>query len=413
MFIPSHCFQSRVWRHLLALTTGALVIALATVQGEVPREAVKAANAAGLKLFAQAFPEGANGSLAPLSITTALAMLQAGAEGQTRLEMTTLLAGQSPEVIGAYPELLQALRVQPSENAEPAVRVAFSHSLWMQQGFPIAAPFQQYLTEHWGQSAQSVDFRQDLETSRRTIRAWYAAQDPLLSDVSVDGLSDQTKLYLATAASLEAPWFARFDSSEPGSFQVTPDQIVSCEYLRLTLPTGYWEQPGMKAVRIPFRKERFGMVLLVPESIEVRTRVEESLAAGVLPFELSAFTRQPVALQIAKFHHRVAGQDLRPALEACGVREVFTREAHLSGIGPNLTLDSIQYSNEFKLDEHGCRAVAATGLSVIIKAEATSFVTDRPFYYFVMDEVTGLVLFVGRVHDPSEDPNWNATSRGL
>lgn len=391
-----------------------LMIGLSTVNGEVPREAVEAANSAGFKLFAQAFPEGANGSLAPLSVTSALAMLHPGTAGESRRELTQFLAGTQPaEIVQAYPQLFEALGVPAAEDSVPVVRASFASSLWVQQGFPIAAPFQQQLAERWGQQLHPLDFADDLEMSRQAISAWYAAQDPLLNDVTAGGVSNQTKLFLATAASLQAPWFARFDSTEPGTFQITAERSVPCQYLSLTLPVGYWEQPGLKGVRIPFRNERFGVVLLVPESTEARGEVERSLAAGAWPCEPSRFVRQPTALRIAKFQHRFAGKDLRAPLQACGVQAIFTRDADLSGIGPILTLDTLQYSNEFTLDENGCRASAAVGLSVVIKAQSVPFVTDRPFYYFVVDELTELVLFIGRVHDPSEDPNWSAATRSL
>lgn len=397
--------QCCLWSCATWLVAGSPSTIAHTVAAADQHSVAQAANAAGLRLFAQVFPAGGNACLAPLSVTSALAIVQAGAEQETRQQLRRFLAGEhDPDVIDGYASLVRSLDLPPKPGDETADRLGLAHGLWHQSGFPVQDAYRQHVRDQWGVAVEPLDFHDQLATSRGVIAAWCAQQDPLLDDTTVAGATEETRLFLAATASLRAAWFARFQPGAPGAFHISPDRMVTCDYMQLTLPVPYWQADGVCAVRVPFRETRWSIVLLVPESAEALSRVEAALAAGQWPFRLDEFERRPVALRVAKFRHRFVGIDLRPGLTACGVEDLFTRSANLNGIGQNLFLESLHYGSEFALDENGCEAAAAASLNVIIKAEPTPFATDRPFLYFVLDEPTGLVLFVGRVQDPADVP---------
>jgi len=52
------------------------------------------------------------------------------------------------------------------------------------------------------------------------------------------------------------------------------------------------------------------------------------------------------------------------------------------------------------VDEHGGQAAAATGEG-ITTTSAYHFIIDRPFVFLLYDHVTGAILFLGRVVDPT------------
>ena len=53
------------------------------------------------------------------------------------------------------------------------------------------------------------------------------------------------------------------------------------------------------------------------------------------------------------------------------------------------------------VDEHGAAAAAATGAEVSAKVDR-AFLVHRPFVFFLYDHITGSVLFLGRVADPTK-----------
>ena len=56
-----------------------------------------------------------------------------------------------------------------------------------------------------------------------------------------------------------------------------------------------------------------------------------------------------------------------------------------------------------RLDEAGTEAAAATAVIVgrVSIPEPATITLDRPFLYFILDNPTGEILFLGRVLDPS------------
>ena len=56
------------------------------------------------------------------------------------------------------------------------------------------------------------------------------------------------------------------------------------------------------------------------------------------------------------------------------------------------------------VDEQGTEAAAATAVIMELTAvpnDAPSFIANRPFLFLIRDTQTGLILFMGRIVDPS------------
>ena len=81
-------------------------------------------NALGLELLAKGTPSDANALLSPYSIQTALAMTYAGAEGQTRAEMASILhyPADEAELHRSFAVLQKALEEVTKSTTERAER---------------------------------------------------------------------------------------------------------------------------------------------------------------------------------------------------------------------------------------------------------------------------------------------------
>ena len=93
--------------------------------------------------------------------------------------------------------------------------------------------------------------------------------------------------------------------------------------------------------------------------------------------------------------------DLKKTLPKLGVQEVFQGKANLSGIANEpLFVSSAIHKAKVKVNEKGTTAAAATGVVVQTLSAAGSprrFIANHPFIFFIVDNASGTVLFMGNV----------------
>ena len=103
--------------------------------------------------------------------------------------------------------------------------------------------------------------------------------------------------------------------------------------------------------------------------------------------------------------------DLKKPLQKLGMEDMFNdRNADFSRITERhrLAVDQVQHEAVVKVDEEGTEAAAATAVSAAVwtsgalYSEPVKFIVNRPFIFFIRDKPTGMLLFVGKVVDPTD-----------
>ena len=112
-----------------------------------------------------------------------------------------------------------------------------------------------------------------------------------------------------------------------------------------------------------------------------------------------------VKVWIPKFEisHKMS---MKEPLTKLGITDVFTKKADLSGFSADkgLFVSQIVQKCVVKVDEKGSEAAAATGITLMMRAvppKPVEFKADRPFIYAVVSKATGIILFSGRLVNPT------------
>ena len=120
--------------------------------------------------------------------------------------------------------------------------------------------------------------------------------------------------------------------------------------------------------------------------------------------------KRPVEVDLPKFNISYT-VDLKKPLQKLGMEDMFDeRIADFSGITERhrLAVDQVQHEAVVKVDEEGTEAAAATAVSAAVwtsgalYSEPVRFIVNRPFIFFIRDKPTGMLLFVGKVVDPTD-----------
>ena len=367
-----------------------------------------------LDAYRQMASSGGNLVFSPASISIALAMTYAGAAGTTASEMAGAMHFSLPpeRLHPAFDALDLALasRGQGYKGADGGpMRVDVVNAAWAERTYAFQAAYLDTLATSYGAGINLLDFAGAAESSRQTINAWVAGETEnkiqnLLPEGSVDA---STRLVLTNAVYLNAAWKTPFDPTDSydGSFTLLDNSTVTAHLMNVALTAPAVQGTGFVAAAIPYDDERLSLLVVVPDA-GTYPQFEASLDAAKLESIVAGLTNQAVVLWLPRFKVETA-QELAALLQGLGMTSAFSPGlADFYGMDGtrDLYISNVIHKAFISVAEKGTEAAAAT--AVVIKRSSApmglNVSADRPFLYFLRDEPTGAILFLGRVLDPTQ-----------
>ena len=415
--------------HHLARATPVVVIALALGQTacsqgtgpggsepitELPRDLsaselalIESSNGFGLELFGQvvAEDERPNMVLSPLSATMALGMTLNGANGSTfdAMRATLGFAGLSQDEINAsYRDLIDLLT-----DLDPEVQFVIANAIWANQEYAFHQAFFDAVSAAFDASAETHDFSDPATLA--AINAWVDERTQGLIDSILDSLDPDLVMLLANAIYFDGAWTNQFDADDTRrqSFTRPDGSTVEVDMMHMSgveLPLG--GGPGYAAVEMPYGGEAYSMVVAVPWEGDARALAAsldqaawDALIDGLTPQELDALAIPKLTLEYDAW--------LNDALKAMGMEVAFAPGADFTGLSPDgdqMCIDFVRQKTFVEVDERGTRAAAVTAVG-IGPTSFTGLIADRPFVFAIRERLSGTILFIGLVEDPTaSDP---------
>lgn len=365
-----------------------------------------------LDLYGQLDGEPGNLFYSPHSISMALAMVWAGARGQTEADMAKVLGfdlGQT-KTHAAFNALDQALasRGQGAQGADgQGFRLNVANALWSQIGYPFEQPFLDTLALNYGAGVHVVDFEGQNQQSVDLINGWVSDRTEGRIDklVSTDSVKPDTRLVLTNAIYFNAAWAEPFDdaNTKDEGFTLLDGTGVTVPMMHGYQETGYVDGDGYQAAAIQYDGGELSMVVVLPDA-GTFADFESKLDATKLDEITSGMGHYGVDMAMPKFDFS-SELELSKALQALGMESAFSG-ADFTGISKaeSLEIAGVVHKAFVKVNEAGTEAAAATGVIVgpTSAPEPASLTLDRPFLFVIRDNPTGEILFVGRIQDPTK-----------
>jgi len=397
-----------------AQTTGNPLATKATSSGQLAAETTVGqsidAFAESLYRELQSQPGGSgNLFLSPLSISTALAMTYAGAEGETATQMAAALdyTLDANTLAADFGDLIADLNTA----GQGSYALSVADALWGQQGFPFLNSFLNLMQTDYGGGLHQVDFINATEAARQTINNWVAQQtNNKIQNLIPEGmLTSLTRLVLTNAVYFKGQWATAFDPSltQDAAFTLGSGGQVQVPTMHATNSYGYMQSDGYQVLQLPYQGNRLVMDVLLPSATSGLSGLNASQLPADLNGWLQGLTPQQVAVSLPKFT-MTTQFNLNQSLEALGMTDAFSNAANFSGISTvGLKIDSVVHKAFIDVDETGTTAAGATGVGMVPTYVAVGlpqpivFNADRPFLFLIRDTQTGSVLFMGQVADPT------------
>jgi serpin B len=376
---------------------------------------VQGANAFAFELYQELCGGQGNLFYSPYSISLAATMAYAGARAETEAQMASTLHFALPQeqFHPAFGALNRDLIAHGEETGRfgDSFRLSTANALWGQQGYPFLPEFLDTLNQHYGSAPGRLDFSNAPEESRHTINDWMANHtEGRIRDLLPPGaIHSATRLVLANAIYFDASWLYPFDPDATAgrTFHLLDGTTVTVPMMRQTEGHAYVFGQGYQAVKLPYYGGGASMVFLVPDRGWFEA-FEGSLDVESLAAILQEMNHGHVKLTVPKFEFG-STLALRPALSSMGMPLAFCMPgADFSGMtgGRDFFIEDVLHQAFVSVDETGTEAAAASVILVVpgmpaATPEPVEITIDRPFVFLIRDDTTGLILFLGRVQDPS------------
>ncbi|MFO7304307.1 MAG: serpin family protein [Gammaproteobacteria bacterium] len=344
----------------------------------------------------------ANIVLSPLSASMALGMALNGADGATLDAMRSGLGFGSltiEQINGAYRTLLKSLR-----HRDPAVRFEIANALWTNDGIPFHEAFLQTIDHTFEAQAQSRDFGSPATLA--AINTWVKQKTGGRIERIVDTLDPALSALLVNAIHFEGAWTTQFDpaKTQRATFTREDGSTVDVDMMsmdRAELRRAY--NAAYAAVELPYGNGAFSMIVVLPDpGVTARAWLSqldgEQWAALLDELAVGRIDR----LSIPKVRLTYDAY-LNDALKQMGMGAAFRPGADFSRMSPageQMCIDFVRQRTFVEMDERGTRAAAATGVGMGL-VSFTELVFDRPFVFFIREQDSGALLFVGLVTDPT------------
>lgn len=352
----------------------------------------------------------------PYSISLALAMTLAGAEGETASQMTQVLRFSQPaeRLHPAFNALDQALmsrgRDLPAGADGTGFELSIANSIWGQQDLNFQDNFLDLLAEQYGAAMRLVDFIGSPDESRQLINEWIAWQTKdRIQDLLPEGsISVLTRLVLTNAIYFKASWLHPFDSdqTQDGIFVALNGATRSVAMMNQAVRTVYTESDEYQAVELPYVGSEISMVLILPATGRFES-FEDDLDVGLLEQITTDLHDTRVTLSLPRFEFE-STTGLADVLKGLGMQIAFeppgpNSGADFSGMDGqrDLFVHDVLHKAFVAVDEEGTEAAAATAVIIGVESAPPSaiMVVDHPFIFLIRDRATGAILFLGRVTD--------------
>jgi len=418
-------------RLLILQLFGALVGAMAHAATNF-NLAAKATNELAVDLHRQLASGEGNLCVSPYSIQSALAMTFAGADGETRTEMARVLhfpTDASPVAV-SFAALQHSLEEMSGKTAELAkkskefggpsepITLNIANRLFAQKDYDFRPPFLLLVKQNFGAAFEPLDFITNPAAATQHINKWVADQtrDKIRDLIPANALNKLTRLVLANALYLKAPWADSFSekTTQPEPFHARGGTPVDVPMMRKTARFGYAKREGFTAVSVPYVGDDLQFLVLLPHEVNGLRALESKLTADVLA-GCAKLETQDVNLHLPRFKLEPPTIALAETFQALGMKTAFDipqGSANFDKIAPRKPNDYLYISNIFHktfiaVDEKGTEAAAATAV-VMMRATAIArpkpppieVRIDRPFIYAIQHVPSGVCLFLGRVTDP-------------
>ncbi|KZC12911.1 Serpin I2, partial [Dufourea novaeangliae] len=346
--------------------------------------------------------------LSPISLKIALVLLYEGAQGESEYELasTMQLPVTRPATRDRFTTILRSLQTR-----SPAYTLNIGTRIYIDSNILVRQLYQAIVKQFYATDVITTNLS-ETRPLIENINGWVSN----ITDGNIDkmienesGVKDSLMI-ITNAVFFKGSWRRKYFSpknTQTGSFYTNLNRTVQVPFMQTTDRFYFSESTELdaKILRIPYDGDKFAMYFILPRT---RTGIEQ-LANEINPSVLMRHGWQleelEVDVSIPKFKFEYSSH-MESVLRELGIRDIFddtatlTRIAFTKRTSRRLKVSDILQKVGIEVNENGTMAYAATEVHLGNKIQDKTFYATHPFLFYIEDELTGTILYMGKITNP-------------
>lgn len=339
-----------------------------------------------------------NYMISPFSLKMAMMLAANGAEGETLNEILKTFGIEDVDLYNAY-----AKSLIEKYNLTNDVNLNVANSIWLNKdvagnNIEFKDSYKEAIEKYYYgktevENAKEITFK---------VNDWIEEKtNNKIKDMLDEEKEAEFLALLVNTIYFKGQWMEQFNehSTRKDTFTDRNARESEIDFMNMTKRFSFYEDENMKMVRLPYEGNETAMYMVLPideDKMDIKAAIEK-------------MDSYKVKLSIPKFKVEY-DFSFKDTLKEMGIGKAFEKyEAEFKnkmfeGVdsGENVYVEDVLQKTFIDVDEKGTEAAAAT---VVVMNKVTSirpeeeiikeFKADKPFIYFIMDEETKEVLFLG------------------
>ncbi|MBN1415263.1 MAG: serpin family protein [Bacteroidales bacterium] len=358
----------------------------------------------GFELFQEVYnnSDEVNLMISPLSVSYALGMTYNGAAGTTLDAFKDVLHFgdlSDQEINETYKDLIDQLI-----TLDDKVEFSIANSIWYKLGFEVLTEFIETNRLYFDAAIEEMDFS-DPQTLR-IINQWIETKTNGKIKDMLDYIPADAVMYLVNAIYFNAQWKYEFDKEKThdDKFILSDGSVHSTDFMTVNGTFAYTSNDDFQAVEMPYGDSAFSMVVMLPSGEHKINDLVNKLDVEQWDEWFNGSMMTNVQVELPKFKYGFKDLLNEPMINL-GLGIAFSGDADFTRINPmgGVFISRVIHQTFIDVQEEGTEAAAATIVEMCYTSAIDTpvmFRVDRPFLYFIKENSTGAIIFIGKVGKP-------------
>ena len=340
--------------------------------------------------------------VSPISVGYLLGMLNEGAGGETRRQITNVLGldGSVLEINKYFKKMMD-----DASKVDPKVTVKTANCIFFKSDEKLIPKYKADMQKYYDAQIEAINFNPSNIVQR--INSWCKAHtDGMIPElVTKKELNPRAVMYLLNAVYFKANWAQEFDPDETRDkyFKKEDGTTVKHKMLHLKTHVAYGKNDLCKMLCLPYGNGSYSMVMLLPHKGKTIGNIIQSFTAKKLEqMRKQEMITREVDILMPRFATEYK-TDLKDILSAMGMPLAFGGgnvefPNMLQGHVGDLYVSMMKQKAKIEVNEEGTRAAAVTIAEMSELGgsfNSYTFHATRPFVYCIVENKTGTIYFMG------------------